>query len=262
MEIINQIFSDNYEMIDHIASLISKRYNVSKDELLGYGFESLYNYVSRKGYEKTNDSELYPYIHRDMTRCIPEILGFGQNQTLFFEYTKEATRLIEENGEEATKDIDFVTKVVDAIAKNSREKVTNKTKKEWINLILLSNSESLNEICESSDLVYLEKLSETVEGEYLSEDLKSSLLDNMHLLSERDKKLLIDMYGLDDKGLKTLGKLSEKYGISIGKIFQLEYSSLKKMRDKKIKQKLKAYTDYDYRINGSNSNSEVGRIIT
>lgn len=265
METINKVFNENYEMIDNIATNISEKYKVDKDEVLSYGFESLYDYISDKDEKEITHSGLYMKLYRDMTRCVPDILGFGDNKTLFWEYTKESARLMNEysqKGIEATIDIDFVTKVVDMIAENSDRNITSSTKKEWTNMILLCNSVSLNEISEASDLAYLEKLSETIEGEYLSEELKTALLDNMYSLRERDKKILIERYGLDDEGLKTLKEVGDKHYIVWERVRAIETKSLAKMRKKKIKTKLKAYTDYDFRINGSNSNSEVGRIIT
>ena len=265
MKNINQIFNDNYEMIDNIAGLISKRYGVYKDELLGYGFEILYNYISDKDQEELNHHKLYLRLHRDMTRCVPEILGYGQSKTFFFNYIKEKEKLTKEymeEGIEVTIDIDFVTKVVDSIAENSKTIISNEKKEQWKNMILLCNSASLNEISEASDLAYLEKLSETIESEYISKELKKELLDSMYALSDRDKDMLIEKYGLDDKGLRTYIEVGNKHYISDSRVLARETQSLSKIRRQKSKKRLQSYTDYDYRINGSNSSSEVGRIIS
>ena len=75
--------------------------------------------------------------------------------------------------------------------------------------------------------------------------LRDSLLNVLDSLTEREKNILIDRYGLDDGKFKTLEVIGKKYNITRERVRQIESKALRKLRHPSRAKKLYDYIDTD-----------------
>lgn len=67
-------------------------------------------------------------------------------------------------------------------------------------------------------------------------DLRENIFAILKLTSEKEKEIILNLYGLNEKCLE-LGELSELYGITVPKVKELQTKALKKMK--------KAFIEYN-----------------
>ena len=75
--------------------------------------------------------------------------------------------------------------------------------------------------------------------------LRDSLLNVLDSLTEREKNILIDRYGLDDGKFKTLEVIGKKYNITRERVRQIESKALRRLRHPSRAKKLYDYIDRD-----------------
>lgn len=68
------------------------------------------------------------------------------------------------------------------------------------------------------------------EEKYLSEELKEVVRKNMERLTERERKILILRFGLDDENMRTLSTVATRFGVSRERIRGLEMRALRKLK--------------------------------
>lgn len=73
--------------------------------------------------------------------------------------------------------------------------------------------------------------------------LRRHMEDAMQILSPRERQVLRLRYGLEDGRDHTLGEIADLLGVSSERIRQIEVASLQKMRQPKLRHKLREYLD-------------------
>lgn len=263
-----KIILEKIPLVKKLAKSLSEKYNVDIEELESYGYEALINYIRSYDGQDSMNSYIYRNVFQFMHRSIPVIAGFSQYKKLFWMYNNAVANLLKDDleisdSEDNIKiDINMAKKIVEEIEIECDIKFDKEKENDIINYIFLKNSGHLDELYDNCDLAYLEKLSEIEENELYNNELRSVIYEVFENLEEKEKKVLIDRMGLSNKGMQTLHEIGKREDITIGKVFQVENKALQKLRYPEIAKKLNDYSDYDNYINGSNTSSSVGRVIS
>lgn len=107
---------------------------------------------------------------------------------------------------------------------------------------------SLNSISGDDESV---EVIECIRSSYLPTDeqamrnvVSSIIMSVLDSLNDRDRKIIIERFGLDGNGGKTLEEIGMEYGITRERVRQLENNALKKLEKKKEIKKLKGFYKY------------------
>jgi len=73
--------------------------------------------------------------------------------------------------------------------------------------------------------------------------LKSQISDALNKLTERERKIIVLRFGLDDGRFRTLEEVGREFGITRERIRQIEAKALRKLRHPSYSRKLKGYLD-------------------
>jgi len=73
--------------------------------------------------------------------------------------------------------------------------------------------------------------------------LKSQINDALNKLTERERKIIVLRFGLDDGRFRTLEEVGREFGITRERIRQIEAKALRKLRHPSYSRKLKGYLD-------------------
>ena len=255
---VNKIIEENIDYVKKIAQNLSKTTGISSDELESYGYEGLIYAVRNYNEKKTPNMYNYMYkiISYYMLRGIPTIIGYVGNINSYWHYIKAMKELNIEDSIEINSDI--ANLIVEKMAQNNEKEINDS----WKNCVLLNNVSSLEQKYNNSDISYLEKLSETIEEEYITNELRKLIFESLDVLTNIEKNVIIKKYNLDGAGIKTYGELAKENYTSITKIMTIEKIALKKLKNSDVSDKLASYMDFDMRINGQNSSAIVGRSIS
>lgn len=104
-------------------------------------------------------------------------------------------------------------------------------------------------ITEDGDEMFLFLEDQNIEESNVDkEEIKQVILEALENsnLTEKEKEVIVLRYGLFDGEFKKYKEIAEKFGVTKQRIFQLEVTALKKIRNSKISYKLSLYTDTPY----------------
>ncbi len=73
--------------------------------------------------------------------------------------------------------------------------------------------------------------------------MKSQIFESLHKLTERERRIIILRYGLDDGRFRTLEEVGKEFGITRERIRQIEAKALRKLRHPSYSRKLRGYLD-------------------
>jgi RNA polymerase primary sigma factor len=73
--------------------------------------------------------------------------------------------------------------------------------------------------------------------------LKRHMEDAMQVLAPRERQVLRLRYGLDDGREHTLGEIADVLGVTSERVRQIESAALSKMRQPRLRHKLREYLD-------------------
>ena len=255
---INEIVEENIDYVKNIAQKLSETTGISSDELESYGYEGLI-YAART-YDKKKSPNIYNYMYKIisgyMLNSIPTITGYVGNKNLYWEYKRTMDKL---NIKDPTKiDVDVADIIIEQMVSESEQQDTKKLQ----NYVLLNNASSLEQEYNNVDITYLEKLSETVEEAYATNELRKLIFEALDTLTDREKNIIIRRYGLNDNGMKTYKEIADEFYVVPSRVRQIEKKALRKLRYPRVSNKLASYMDFDMSINGRNPSVEVGRSIS
>lgn len=254
----NKIIEENIEYVKNIAQKLSKTIGISSDELESYGYEGLM-YAARN-YDQEKSSNIYNYMYKTiscyMLSGIPNIIGYVGNINSYWNYKKAIKELNIDDS--STIDLDETSLIVEKMANECEIQNTNSLK----NSVLLNNVGSLEQEYSNSDMTYLEKLSETIEEDYITNELRKLIFESLDVLTDKERSVIIKRYGLNNNGMKTYDEIAEEGNLDRNRVMQIESKALRKLRHPRVSNKLASYMDFDMSINGRNPSVEVGRSIS
>lgn len=103
-------------------------------------------------------------------------------------------------------------------------------------------------ISEEIDLIYLESYQgveplslETPEKIFLEKDFVAQIKKSLSFLKPREQEILKLRYGLEEKGIQSLGKIACKFGISRERVRQVEAKAIRKMKHPSRSDNLEVY---------------------
>ena len=73
--------------------------------------------------------------------------------------------------------------------------------------------------------------------------MKSQIFESLFRLTERERRIIILRYGLDDGRFRTLEEVGKEFGITRERIRQIEAKALRKLRHPSYSRKLRGYLD-------------------
>jgi len=73
--------------------------------------------------------------------------------------------------------------------------------------------------------------------------MKSQIFESLYKLTERERRIIILRYGLDDGRFRTLEEVGKEFGITRERIRQIEAKALRKLRHPSYSKKLRGYLD-------------------
>jgi len=73
--------------------------------------------------------------------------------------------------------------------------------------------------------------------------LKSQIGEALHKLTERERRIIILRFGLEDGRFRTLEEVGKEFGITRERIRQIEAKALRKLRHPSYSRKLRGYLD-------------------
>lgn len=255
---INEIVEENIDYVKNIAQKLSETTGIPSDELESYGYEGLI--YAAKNYDKKKSPNIHNYMYKTISGYIlsgiPTITGYVGNVNLYWEYRRTMNKL---NIKDPAKiDVDVADIIIEQMANENKQQDT----KNLQNYVLLNNVSSIEQEYNNSDIAYLEKLSETVEEEYTTNELRKLIFEALDTLTDRERNIIIERYGLNGNGMKTYKEIAEEGYIDSNKVMQIEKKALRKLRHPRVSNKLASYMDFDMSINGRNPSVEVGRSIS
>ena len=74
-----------------------------------------------------------------------------------------------------------------------------------------------------------------------AQELRQTIREILNKLSERERTVLIDRYGLDGGEEKTLEQVGQKFGVTRERVRQIEAKALRKLQHPTRAKKLKDY---------------------
>lgn len=232
----NRIIEMNMKLVSFMASRYSYYMRLDKHELECYGYEGLIKAVENFDVNLGFKFSKYAYlcIRFSILRGIPEMKGFRRGNffskfmnikktvemTLSEQYDREIN--IEESPE-------FLDEVIEFMIDNRLINKSNLTE------VLLVYSSSLDEMLESDNELDVSELisdnfEDSVDEKIHIEELKETLSRVLDTLGDREKNVIIKLYGLDGKEPLTQSEVAKLFGLSRGAVSVYHNSALKRLR--------------------------------
>ena len=212
-----------------IAVSRAKTFDMDLVETVGDAFMGLLFAVDRYNPDQSGPFSsfaslwIYQNISREQSTRNPSIY-FPVHRKEWF-YTMYP--LLKARGCTECDDILKCSKVVDMISKKipcSREQAVDVLTASLPNL-------SWEDVCDSeTDYLELNYYEKGLEEDIEAEDLRCKVREILNKLSERERTVLIERYGLDDGEEKTLEQVGLKLGITRERIRQIEARAFRKLR--------------------------------
>lgn len=248
-----ELIARNLKLVPYCTWKVALYHDVSVDEVNSYGYEGLIYAVDK--FDPYRDGKFSSY-------AVPCITGFARRGVseikdvpsyLYYTFNTLKKMVEKEHDCKLEENPKLMDIILDALI--AQGKISADSKEKYRRL--LSPMDSFEEIKDSQDIKPHDD-----EPYDSADEVKQALNRALLTLTDREKRILVTRYGLDDGKPKTLEEVGRAMGLTRERVRQIEAKALRKLRHPRRSNNLRSYTNYSFEARDLNNINDMFDLVS